>query len=86
MKVTVSISLRTILVFGVVAVMLAACTASAWADSFTVSGWGPTAFPAPTTPPSDAPWGPDGYPGDTVEMDSYAGSLHSFAGHVCPAG
>jgi hypothetical protein len=32
-------------------------------------------FPSPTTPPTNAPWGPNGYPGDTVELESYTGSL-----------
>ncbi|MCX5805964.1 MAG: hypothetical protein NT010_07845 [Proteobacteria bacterium] len=43
---------------------------------YTVSGWGPTSYPAPTTPPSNAPWGTDGYPGDTLELVTYTGSLN----------
>jgi hypothetical protein len=40
-----------------------------------VSGWGPTQFPGPNTPPEGAPWGVDGYPGDTVELVTYTGTL-----------
>jgi len=42
---------------------------------YTVYGWGPTQFPGPVTPPAGSPWGPDGYPGDTVELVMYTGSL-----------
>ena len=42
---------------------------------YTVSGWGPTSYPAPTTPPANAPWGTDGYPVDTLELQTYTGSL-----------
>ena len=37
-------------------------------------------FPAPTTPPENAPWGVDGYPGDTVALQSYTGSFDLAAG------
>lgn len=38
--------------------------------NYTVGGWSHQ-FPAPTTPPAGAPWGPEGYPGDTVEFMTY---------------
>jgi hypothetical protein len=42
----------------------------AYADgiSIQVGGWGPTHFPSPVTPAAGAPWGQNGYPGDTVEL------------------
>ncbi len=43
--------------------------------SYTVDGWGPTQFPGPITPPENAPWGLNGYPGDTVELNAYTGTL-----------
>jgi hypothetical protein len=42
---------------------------------YTVSAWGPNQYPAPTTPPVGAPHGVDGYPGDTLWLDSYSGAL-----------
>jgi hypothetical protein len=47
---------------------------------YTVSGWGPTSYPAPTTPPADAPWGPNGYPGDTLEFQTDSGALNLTPG------
>ena len=41
---------------------------------YTVSGW-LQQFPGPITPPGNAPWGPSGYPGDTVELQTYTGTL-----------
>lgn len=56
--------------------MLAILTSPALAAiSYTVGGWGPTQFPGPVTPPTNAPWGVNGYPGDTVEFQGYTGSL-----------
>jgi hypothetical protein len=43
--------------------------------SYTVGGWGPTQFPGPIIPPENAPRGSNGYPGDTVELNAYTGSL-----------
>lgn len=53
------------------------CTAFAGAATinYTVSGWGPNQYPASITPPANAPWGVDGYPGDTVELAAYTGTL-----------
>jgi hypothetical protein len=42
---------------------------------YTVAGWGPTQYPASTTPPDNAPWGVNGYPGDTLELQTYTGTL-----------
>ncbi len=42
--------------------------------SYTVTGWAHQ-YPAPTTPPANAPWGVNGYPGDTLEMVTYTGAL-----------
>jgi hypothetical protein len=63
--------LLTILLAG----MALASTAAAATVSYTVGGWGPHQFPAPTTPPANAPWGTDGYPGDLVELQTYTGTL-----------
>jgi hypothetical protein len=43
--------------------------------SYTVSGWGPTQFPGSIAIPPNAPWGPNGYPGDTIELQTYTGTL-----------
>jgi hypothetical protein len=52
-----------------------AVPAGAVSIEYTVSGWGPTQYPGPLTPPEDAPWGSDGYPGDTIELQTYNGTL-----------
>jgi hypothetical protein len=65
-------------VSGAVAVLLCAvlaASASAVTASYSVGGWGPQQFAAPTAPPADAPWGPNGYPGDAVEVQAYTGTL-----------
>ena len=43
--------------------------------NFAVSNWGPHQYPAPVTPPATAPWGVDGYPGDTIELNGLTGSF-----------
>ena len=59
-----------------VIIILFAFSVTASADiSFTVLGWGPNQYPASITPPENAPWGIDGYPGDTLEMVAYTGTL-----------
>lgn len=63
--------LLTILLAG----MALASTAAAATVNYTVGGWGPLQFPAPTTPPETAPWGPTGYPGDAVELQAYTGTF-----------
>jgi hypothetical protein len=54
--------------------------AAAETVSYTVGGWGPQQFPAPTPPPDYCPWGSDGYPGDTVELEEYTGTLELAPG------
>ncbi len=63
--------------------VLLASSAVAATVNYSVGGWGPHQFPAPTTPPADAPWGVTGYPGDTVELQACAGTLDLTPGvHV----
>jgi hypothetical protein len=56
------------------AVLAGAGTAGADSVSYTVGGW-VTQLPGPLTPPVGSPWGPNGYPGDTVEYKTYTGTL-----------
>jgi hypothetical protein len=58
-------------------ILLAALVSSAAAVTvtYTVGGTGPMQFPAATTPPAGSPWGPSGYPGDTVLLEAYTGTL-----------
>ena len=58
-----------------VAGLTVALPAQAALVNYTVDGTAPQQFAAPTTPPADAPWGPNGYPGDTVSLQSYTGSF-----------
>ena len=55
--------------------LVLAVAGTAEAVSYTVDGLGPLHFPGPVTPPSGSPWGPTGYPGDTVELVGYTGTL-----------
>jgi hypothetical protein len=48
--------------------------------TYSVDGVAAQQFPGPITPPADAPWGPNGYPGDTVALQSYTGSFDLVAG------
>ena len=41
--------------------------------SYTVDAVAPQQFAGTVTPPADAPWGVNGYPGDTVALQSYTG-------------
>jgi hypothetical protein len=54
-------------------------TAQAQSVNYTVSGW-QQQFPGTVTPPSTAPWGSAGYPGDTVQLDAYSGTLNLTVG------
>ena len=73
--------MRALTLFAVTGLILAVSgTAGATTVSYTVDGWGPTSFPGPVTPPAGAPWGSDGYPGDTVELQTYTGSLNLTPG------
>jgi hypothetical protein len=58
-----------------VVIFVMAMSAGAATVNYTVSGWGPNQYPASITPPASAPWGVDGYPGDTLEMVTYTGTL-----------
>ena len=50
--------------------------------SYTVDGVAAQQFPGPVTPPANAPWGTDGYPGDTVEVQTYTDSIDLVPGTV----
>jgi len=43
--------------------------------AYSVDGVGAMQFPGPITPPNDAPWGANGYPGDTVAIAGYTGAI-----------
>ena len=60
--------------------LMGALRAHATLVTYTVDGVGPQQFASPVTPPADAPWGPNGYPGDTVELQTYTGSFDLVAG------
>ena len=47
---------------------------------YTVDGVASQQFASPVTPPADAPWGVSGYPGDTVGLQSYTGTLNLAIG------
>ena len=73
---------RFMIVLCVAAVVgLASATVQA-AISYTVAGLGPTSYPGPVTPPVGSPHIVDGYgyPGDTVELQTYTGSLNLTPG------
>jgi hypothetical protein len=81
MKLALSVS-RMSKLFVLTAVLTLMCLGGiAHADSinYTVSGWGPTSYPAPTAPAPGALWGPNGYPGDTLELLTM-GSLNLVPG------
>jgi hypothetical protein len=63
------------IIFTTIAVLALAGIAQADLVSYTVQGWGPTQFPSTTTPPYTAPWGTEGYPGDTVEFETFTSTL-----------
>lgn len=66
---------RYLIVGLAIAVIAAMGPADALTVSYTVQGLGPTQYPGDLEVPDDAPWGPNGYPGDTVELQTYTGSL-----------
>jgi hypothetical protein len=41
---------------------------------YTVGIW-ESQYPGPVTPPANAPWGSNGYPGDTLKLVTYTGTL-----------
>lgn len=67
--------MKKLVIICAVVIFTLAFPAGAVETSYTVEGWGPTWFPATVTPPVNAPWGIDGYPGDTLEMVTYTGTL-----------
>ncbi len=60
----------------------AAGPAQAISINYTVDGWGPMQFPGPYygTNPGPDPQHPNGYPGDTVELMSFLGTLELTPG------
>jgi hypothetical protein len=67
--------MRTLTVICAAATVLAlAGFAHATTVQYTVSAW-TNQYPGPTTPPAGSPWGTDGYPGDTVALATYTGTL-----------
>lgn len=58
-----------------VAFLFSAMSVGAATVTYTVTGWGPHQYPASTPPAPGAPHGPGGYPGDTLELLSYTGTL-----------
>jgi len=70
------VNMRYLGIVAAIALCLAlAGPAPALTVSYTVDGLGPTSYPGPVTPPAGSPWGPNGYPGDTVELVTYTGTL-----------
>lgn len=65
---------HTALTFVTIAAAALAAPALAGFVSYSTGGWSQQ-FPGPLTAPQNAPWGPDGYPGDTVGFAAHAGSL-----------
>ncbi|MCC6795737.1 MAG: PEP-CTERM sorting domain-containing protein [Candidatus Hydrogenedentes bacterium] len=65
---------QTLLSVFIIATFVGSGFACATSISYTVGGWSQQ-FPGPVTPPANAPWGPNGYPGDTVEFQTYTGML-----------
>lgn len=63
-----------------VAVVAVSNTGNAVTVNYSVDGWGPTAFPASTPAPDNALWGPNGYPGDTVALQAFSGTLNLTEG------
>jgi hypothetical protein len=66
--------------FVAAAILTVAGFAQAQTVDYTVYGWAPTQYPAPTTPPANAPWGVNGYPGDTLGTVAYTGTLNLTPG------
>lgn len=62
------------LALSIMAMLLVAGVVQAASVNYTVSGW-TTQLPGPVTPPEYAPWGTNGYPGDTVAFVTYSGTL-----------
>ena len=67
--------LESTLVVLAIASFALASSARASLVSYTVNGVAPQQLTAPIAAPADAPWGAAGYPGDTVELQSYTGTF-----------
>lgn len=65
---------QTVLGLFIVAAFVGSGFAYATSISYTVGGWSQQ-FPNSVTPDPNSPWGVNGYPGDTVEFQSYMGTL-----------
>ncbi|MBI5688672.1 MAG: PEP-CTERM sorting domain-containing protein [Verrucomicrobia bacterium] len=65
---------KRFLSLALVAATLATTAAFGTIISYTVGGVSQQ-FPGPVTPPANAPWGTNGYPGDTVGFIGYTGTL-----------
>ena len=66
--------MRKLITICAVIIFAVALSAGATTVNYTVSGWA-NQYPASITPPASAPWGVNGYPGDTLEMVTYTGTL-----------
>lgn len=76
--------------FSIMVVLIFAAYSAAVTVNFSVTGWGAQQFPGNTpyyntttgqwTVPPDAYWGVDGYPGDTIELLSFTGTLDLVPG------
>jgi hypothetical protein len=75
MKIVNAVSTKALTLAVVILGIILASPAGAVSVSYTVGGVGPTQYPGPVTPPANAPWGPNGYPGDTVYLEAYQGLL-----------
>jgi hypothetical protein len=60
-------------------VLIGTFAANAAIVNYSANGWSQQ-FAGPVTPPANAPWGPNGYPGDTVALQSYNGTLNLTPG------
>jgi hypothetical protein len=67
--------MKKVFIICAVVIFALAVPAGAVTINYTVSGWGPNQYPASITPPANAPWGVNGYPGDTLELVTYTGTL-----------
>lgn len=66
---------KLILVTAAIVLLALSGIANAATVDYTVAGWGPAQYPGSVTPPANAPWGVNGYPGDTLQLTTYTGTL-----------
>jgi hypothetical protein len=67
--------MKKLIAVSTVVILTMAMSAGAAPITYTVTGWGAYQYPASITPPASAPWGVNGYPGDTLELVTYTGTL-----------